>query len=522
MVAQSATKRTDHAITLTNLTAGTQYYFAIQAEDAAGNVYAQTTPGTFTTAAGPDVTPPAAPTNLTAVAGDGEVYVSWNTNSEPDFAGYEIERAIQGQAFAKIATNMTESQYLDQSTSNGVTYLYRIRAVDDSRMHNKSAYATSDAVTPEEGLGPEPPEFGPYYFLYYNIQTAEGALFRPVFKVTNPTPQPDPQTSVYSYQFVVATDAAFKNVIVTSQQVPPGDEIIGTQESWYWAALNVTMPDENRDHTRMIPDPTSTSWIPTRPLTPGQSYYWKVRTYDGIFFSPWSDTYEFGATSPVVLLDPRRATHFNINLNPEAPPERPVSVELATFQATGLAGAVQLNWSVRTDGEATGVIMTRSFSSTGPFTPIGGVNPLDGELLDVDARSGITYWYQLRVQLADGQTRELGLVSGAVALPNRFSVSQNAPNPFNPVTMIPYALPSESEITVAIYDVTGRMVRHLLRNERQSAGWYQLQWDGTDNAGRAVGSGVYLYRVTRVPVGDASQAEISEREIVVQRMSLVR
>tara|TARA_B110000967_G_C18877973_1_gene559479 strand:- start:110 stop:2416 length:2307 start_codon:yes stop_codon:yes gene_type:complete len=78
--------------------------------------------------------------------------------------------------------------------------------------------------------------------------------------------------------------------------------------------------------------------------------------------------------------------------------------------------------------------------------------------------------------------------------PGRFSLSQNFPNPFNPVTEIKYELPSESLVNVSIYDVVGRKIKSLV-NQEQSAGSYSLQWDATNSVGEAIPAGMYIYTI---------------------------
>ena len=80
-------------------------------------------------------------------------------------------------------------------------------------------------------------------------------------------------------------------------------------------------------------------------------------------------------------------------------------------------------------------------------------------------------------------------------LPKQFAVSQNYPNPFNPSTVINYALPKSSLVTIMIYNILGQEVRTLVKGELQ-AGNYTAQWNGDDNTGQSVASGVYIYRVT--------------------------
>jgi len=70
-------------------------------------------------------------------------------------------------------------------------------------------------------------------------------------------------------------------------------------------------------------------------------------------------------------------------------------------------------------------------------------------------------------------------------------INQNYPNPFNPATTIPYWLQCGGRVEMTMYDASGRSVRRLFEGHR-SAGYHAVQWDGRDDAGRAVGSGIYF------------------------------
>ncbi len=80
-------------------------------------------------------------------------------------------------------------------------------------------------------------------------------------------------------------------------------------------------------------------------------------------------------------------------------------------------------------------------------------------------------------------------------LPQSFTLSQNYPNPFNPQTTLRFDLPRSEEIDLAVYNLTGQKVATLAHGLRE-AGAYTLRWDGRDDDGRALASGVYLYRLT--------------------------
>ncbi|MCI0405859.1 MAG: T9SS type A sorting domain-containing protein, partial [candidate division Zixibacteria bacterium] len=79
-------------------------------------------------------------------------------------------------------------------------------------------------------------------------------------------------------------------------------------------------------------------------------------------------------------------------------------------------------------------------------------------------------------------------------LPIAFELGQNYPNPFNPTTTIQYALPEPAKVEIKIFNMLAQAVKTLV-NEEKPAGYHQIVWDGKDEAGRAVSTGVYLYQI---------------------------
>jgi len=79
-----------------------------------------------------------------------------------------------------------------------------------------------------------------------------------------------------------------------------------------------------------------------------------------------------------------------------------------------------------------------------------------------------------------------------VALPMVYRLSQNHPNPFNPMTTIPYAVPAPGgQVSIRIYNVQGQLVRTLVE-ETADPGYHATLWEGCDNRGQPVASGVYF------------------------------
>ena len=82
----------------------------------------------------------------------------------------------------------------------------------------------------------------------------------------------------------------------------------------------------------------------------------------------------------------------------------------------------------------------------------------------------------------------------ASGMPFHFSLEQNYPNPFNPATSISYQLPKSGSVQLTIYNLMGQHIRTLV-NAYQPTGTYQVKWDGRDESGTHVSSGIYFYQL---------------------------
>ena len=75
-----------------------------------------------------------------------------------------------------------------------------------------------------------------------------------------------------------------------------------------------------------------------------------------------------------------------------------------------------------------------------------------------------------------------------------YKLIKNYPNPFNPVTTLRYDLPENSHVNITIYDMLGRQVKNLI-NQTQDAGYRSVRWNATDDYGKPVSAGIYLYQI---------------------------
>lgn len=112
-------------------------------------------------------------------------------------------------------------------------------------------------------------------------------------------------------------------------------------------------------------------------------------------------------------------------------------------------------------------------------------------------------WYVDDVSVTSTST---GIGDDTPGEASRFALHQNVPNPFNPVTSVRYSLAEPGRVTIRVYDVAGRVVR-TLRDRPEEAGERSVVWDGTNDRGQHVGSGVYFCSMVA--------GEFSDRRLMV-------
>ncbi len=173
-----------------------------------------------------------------------------------------------------------------------------------------------------------------------------------------------------------------------------------------------------------------------------------------------------------------------------------VEVAITSFDCSYTGEAVSLSWSVNASAPFLGYNIYRSGGDSENFDKI------NSELLapensytytDEDVLPGTSYRYLLGALDADGSEWLSAEIS--VTLPAKpLTLYQNYPNPFNPSTVIRFFLPEESDVTLVIYDASGARVRMLCQGTLP-AGYQSIPWDGLNESGKSVSTGVYFYRM---------------------------
>ncbi len=180
-------------------------------------------------------------------------------------------------------------------------------------------------------------------------------------------------------------------------------------------------------------------------------------------------------------------------------------VTLNLFEANVFPDKVVLNWKTASEVNNMGFNVYRKSQNSDQWEKLN-TNIIPGagnasseheyEYIDETIVAGETYSYRLESVSFNGEVEVFNELTKTVEipLPETFTLHQNYPNPFNPQTTIKFELPEAQTVSVLIYNINGQLVRTLINHENLQAGVHKLVWDATDDFGRPVSSGIYIYR----------------------------
>jgi hypothetical protein len=178
--------------------------------------------------------------------------------------------------------------------------------------------------------------------------------------------------------------------------------------------------------------------------------------------------------------------------------DAPLPVELASFTSAINANSVTLNWTTSTETNNSGFEIERSTANAGnEWAKVGFVSgngtvssPVNYTYTDKGLNIGI-YNYRLKQIDFNGNYEYFNLSNEVnVGVPSQYNLSQNYPNPFNPTTRIDYQLPFDGNVSLKLFDVSGKEVMQLVNGQR-SAGYYSLDINAS-----SLSSGIYFYTIS--------------------------
>jgi len=184
------------------------------------------------------------------------------------------------------------------------------------------------------------------------------------------------------------------------------------------------------------------------------------------------------------------------NLVPTAP---------TSLTATPEASQIALSWDESPDEDFNYFSIRRGesagFNAANPASEIGTTT--DPSYLDATIENDKTYYYRVvafdfnanQGDLSDEVSATVtNIDNNGLALPETYALYQNYPNPFNPSTTIKFDLPEQANVSIVVYNILGSKVRTLYNGARV-AGSHQIVWDGMNDQGIRVTSGVYIYTI---------------------------
>jgi hypothetical protein len=189
-------------------------------------------------------------------------------------------------------------------------------------------------------------------------------------------------------------------------------------------------------------------------------------------------------------------------------------IELISFSANIVKNSIQLNWSTATELNNLRFDVERSNDSQN-FKKIGEVKgngttiqQNDYTFKDKNISSGNTYYYRLKQIDTDGSFRYSNVLNLSLN-PSYFTLSQNFPNPFNPVTEISYTISMPGYVSLEVYNILGERVATLV-SEGRAIGNYKVRFDASK-----ISSGVYFYKLS-VKSGKSGNFEKVRKMIVMK------
>jgi hypothetical protein len=285
--------------------------------------------------------------------------------------------------------------------------------------------------------------------------------------------------------------------VPTLQLPADGSKNLGAPWEFDWTYMpGATSNQIQIDADINFPNPvisvkTPISSFETSDLEDGTTYYWRVSACNVCGCGKWTAVWHF-TTSCSVLEAPVLLSPFDGDMDLPFP--------------------TPLDWSDVSGGMAYHLQVDDDADFASPETE---VTVALSEYISGGAMvGGTTYYWRVRVANNCGWSPwserwsfTLGITTdvsdiGAPEAPREYALNRNYPNPFNPQTHVEFTLPRKSFVNVAVFDILGRRIRVLV-NEEMTAGLKRVTWDGRDENGQEVSSGVYLCRMNAGGFSDA-------------------
>lgn len=408
--------------------------------------------------------PPAKPVNLAAYAGQDTVALVWEPNVDLDLVGYNIYRAETAEGpFTKLNnTVVTDTTYIDRTIVNEVTYYYVITALDEDG--NESEYSSNASGTPTR-IPKNPTN------LFFSVDLDSALLFW----------QPNDEKDIVGYNIYRSETSGESYVKVNTEVVTDTsfiDKGLTTGQTYYYvitAQDNEDIESEFSGEITTIPDKAIVYQAEEAELSGGCQAKTFYPDHHGRGYV------DFPERDGICLFN-------NIN-------GRQGGSHLLIFRYTlypeDVLGILSVN----------GKRQLLRLSNT------GSIRNWESDTLEITLEPGFTNFIHFRSYGNDfGMLDEVTIVPQfkvdvessdelAGSIPKDYQLQQNYPNPFNGTTQIEYSLKEKCNVTIKVFNYLGQHVATLV-NETREAKKYTVRWNGRNDAGLPVTSGLYFYKIS--------------------------
>ncbi len=199
-------------------------------------------------------------------------------------------------------------------------------------------------------------------------------------------------------------------------------------------------------------------------------------------------------------------------------------VVLSSFNVSNMGRTIQLNWATSTEKNCSKFEIERSiidekntsivWNSVGSINAAGTTTSARNYSYSEKNLQAGNYQYRLKMVDYDGSYEYSKVLEVKIAFPKNFELSQNYPNPFNPSTKINYNLPSDSKVSIEVYNIAGVKICQLV-NEEQSKGYYSVAFNST-SISKTISSGIYFYRLTAVDKNSSSSFSSIKKMVLLK------
>lgn len=467
------------SFTITGLTPGTLYYFAMKAVDEADNWSSLSNVISRSTLN--ETTPPSAIATL-VVNGTAQTSVTLNWTAPGDDG----------------ATG-TASQYDVRYATSTITDLNWNSATQATGEPSPHIAGTGESFT-VTGLNSSTT----YYFA---VKTADdvpnwSGLSNVVSGTTGA------ETTAPTAIANVSISGATATSVTLAWTATGDDGTTGTAAQYdvRYAAAPITLANWN-SATQATGEPTpkvsgSAESFTISSLSSGTTYYFAIRVADEV--PNWSglsnvvNTSTTDVTPPSAIIDLAAATgeeHGELDISWTAPGDDGQSGRASYYVIAFSEDSItESNWEQadlwvsppvpQQAGQHESITLTGLTPAKTYYVAIKSVD--DGfNLSDLSNCPSAEAYFDLGLDVDD---------DALAGLPTEFRISQNYPNPFNPTTIINYSVPAYAHVTIHVYNILGQLTATLV-DESQAPGQYAAEWNGIDSNGQPAASGVYMYRM---------------------------